>query len=103
MNYYYSYSIIINVLNDRLMQGSGVYLERLLPGQLLCWGGAVLLNTIKHPGLRLEEREEKTCQRGRGEHVSSAETLVVDKWPKINKTLKRLTVLDRLLRSYRGR
>lgn len=60
MNYYYSYSIIINVLNDRLMQGSDVYLERLLPGQLLCWGGAVLLNTIKHPGLRLEEREEKT-------------------------------------------
>lgn len=42
------------------MQGSDVYLERLLPGQLLCWGGAVLLNTIKHPGLRLEEREEKT-------------------------------------------
>lgn len=38
------------------MQGSDVYLERLLPGQLLCWGGAVLLNTIKHPGLRLGEK-----------------------------------------------
>lgn len=31
------------------------YLKRLLPSQLLCGGGAVLLNTIEHPGLRLEE------------------------------------------------
>lgn len=38
-----------------LMHGSDVYLKRLLPGQLLCGGGAVLLDTIKHPGLRLKE------------------------------------------------
>lgn len=34
-------------------------LERLLPGQLLCWGRAFLLNTIKHPRLRLEGEERK--------------------------------------------
>lgn len=62
------------------MQGSDVYLERLLPGQLLCWGGAVLLNTIKHPGLRLEEREEKTVSEAQRRHViTSVETSVVDK------------------------
>lgn len=45
---------MLNILRNCLKQGSDVYLERLLPGQLLCGGGAVLLNTIKHPGLRLE-------------------------------------------------
>lgn len=39
-----------------------MYLERLLPGQLLCGRGAVLLNTIEHPGLRLEGGREETRQ-----------------------------------------
>lgn len=38
------------------------YLERLLPSQLLSGGGALLVNTIKHPGLRLEE-EKKINQK----------------------------------------
>lgn len=44
----------VNTAADHLKQGCDLYLERLLPGQLLGGGGAVLLNTIKHPGLRLE-------------------------------------------------
>ncbi len=40
-----------------------MYLERLLPGQLLSGGGAVLLHTIKHPGLRLEEGGGKEEER----------------------------------------
>lgn len=39
-----------------------MYLERLLPGQLLCGGGALLLNTIEHPGLRLEGGEETVSE-----------------------------------------
>lgn len=55
---------MLNILHDFLMQGrDDYYLERLLPGQLLCGGWAVLLHTIKHPGLRLEERVRKRdCQ-----------------------------------------
>lgn len=54
----------VNTAVDHLRQGCDLYLERLLPGQLLGGGGAVLLNTIKHPGLRLEagvktERKER--------------------------------------------
>lgn len=45
---------MLKIVHICLKQGSDTYLERLLPGQLLCGGGAVLLNTIKHPGLRLE-------------------------------------------------
>lgn len=38
---------------------NNAYLERLLSGQLLCGGRTVLLNTIKHLGLRLEDGGEE--------------------------------------------
>lgn len=40
-------------------QASDVYLKGFLSGQLLCGGGAFLLNTIKHPGFRLEKGGEQ--------------------------------------------
>lgn len=49
---------MLNISHSCLKQGNDVYLERLLSGQLLRGGGAVLLNTIKHLGLRLEVGEE---------------------------------------------
>lgn len=58
--------IRLNILHNSLMQGRDDYcLERLLPGQLLCGGWAVLLQTIKHSGLRLERRVRKgDCKWG---------------------------------------
>lgn len=41
-----------------------MYLQRLLAGQLLCGGGAVLVNTIKHPGLRLKEERKQNEEEG---------------------------------------
>lgn len=49
---------MLNISHSCLKQGNHVYLERLLSGQLLCRGGAVLVNTIEHLGLRLQFREE---------------------------------------------
>lgn len=50
---------MLNISHSCLKQVNDVYLERLLSGQLLCGGGAVLLDTIKHLGLRLEEGGER--------------------------------------------
>lgn len=55
--------IMLNILHDPLVHRSDAYLERLLPSQLLCGGGTVLLNTIKHPGLRLKEERNSLVRR----------------------------------------
>lgn len=56
---------MLHILHDPLMHRSDVYLERLLPSQLLCGGGTVLLNTIKHPGLRLKEERNSLVRMKR--------------------------------------